>query len=41
MMLQEILKTRGVPAFAIREEMVETLQREVYSFLPAAPLSSL
>lgn len=39
MMLQEILKERGVPPLTTREEMLDVLQKEVYGYLPLAPRS--
>ena len=36
-MLQNILQDRGVPALLTRAEMLETMQKEVYGYLPPKP----
>ena len=36
-MLQNILQGRGVPALLTREKMLETMQKEVYGYLPPKP----
>lgn len=36
-MLQNILQARGVPALLTRAEMLETMQKEVYGYLPPKP----
>ena len=36
-MLKKIIESRGVPALASKEEMLETMQREVYGYMPPKP----